>query len=164
MSSSETVVASIGIKILLSDLILQINETNLILIKEMLNNGFLEDENDYFNEVFKKICRDKLDGEYTDVKEYLIKQCKQNGSYIKSKYTNMLITDDAEYNLENGCIFDQVFLVPLKEILTTQRYICDNQGINSISRKMDFDLSINIDKYKEIKNIEIVFILHHITC
>lgn len=52
---SKTLTASIGIKILLSDLILQINEKNFNIIKEILNNGFLEDENDTFNEVFTKL-------------------------------------------------------------------------------------------------------------
>ena len=49
----DTASASIGIKILLSDLILQMNETNCELIKKMLYKGCIEDENDFFNEVFK---------------------------------------------------------------------------------------------------------------
>ena len=162
-SYSEIATASIGIKILLSDLILQINKINFNVIKEMLKNGFIEDENDYFNHVFKKIIYhnglDDLD--YPQVKEYLINECKRNGTYIKSKFSNTLITDDVENNINNGCIFDQVFLVPVKEILTTQRWRYDNDSTNGISREIDFDLSIDMDKYKEIKNINIVFILGH---
>ena len=51
MGKCETATASIGIKILLSDLTLQINETNFTLIKELLHSGFIEDDNDYFNEI-----------------------------------------------------------------------------------------------------------------
>ena len=35
----------------------------------------------------------------------------------------------------------------------------DRYGSNCISRPMDFDLSVNIEKYKEIEKTEIVFIL-----
>jgi hypothetical protein len=51
---------------------LQINETNFNLIKEMLRIGLVEDDNDYYNEEYQDIIDgDKLNGNYTDVKEYL---------------------------------------------------------------------------------------------
>jgi hypothetical protein len=55
MGKSETAAASIGIKILLSDLILQINKTNFNLIKKMLYDGCIEDSNGYYNEAYKEI-------------------------------------------------------------------------------------------------------------
>ena len=55
MGKCETATSSIGIKILLSELILQINDTNFDIIREMLEIGFIEDENDYFNEVYQNI-------------------------------------------------------------------------------------------------------------
>ena len=65
MGRCETATASIGIKILLSDLISQINETNFTLITELLHRGFIEDDNDYFNEIYSKItCRNKLSENY----------------------------------------------------------------------------------------------------
>ena len=151
---SKTSTASIGIKILLSDLILQINENNFNIIKEILNNGFLEDENDTFNEVFYKIILNlKYDLDYTDFKEYLTNEIKK---CITLRASCMLEVTDA------SSLFDKVLLFPIKEILQTQIYGYDsNSSTNSISRKMDFDLSVNIDKYKEIKNVEIVFILVH---
>jgi len=94
MGKCESATASIGIKILLSDLILQINETNFNLIREMLNDGFIEDKNDYFNEIYQKIidCNEldpnNLTYNYLDVKEYLINKCKINGSYSKSKFSS----------------------------------------------------------------------------
>ena len=150
----KTSTASIGIKILLSDLILQINETNFNIIKEILNNGFLEDENDTFNEVFYKIILNiKNDLDYIDFKKYFTNESKK------------CITLRASYMLEmtdTSSLFDKVFLFPIKEILTTQINGYDsNASTNSISRKMDFDLSVNIEKYNEIKNFEIVFILSH---
>ena len=184
MGKCEIATASIGIKILLSNLILQINETNFNLIKGMLNDGFIEDENKYFNEVYEEIINNhKFTGNYIDVKEYLINQCKNNDTYTKSKFSNTLIIDDVfsyelcslennslstcertdkfivENNLNKRCLFDQVLLLPIKEILTNERWGFDRYGTNSISRPLDFDLSVNIDKYKEIEKFEIVFII-----
>lgn len=160
MGKCEIATASIGIKILLSILILQINETNFNLIKGMLNDGFIEDENNYFNEVYEEIINNhKFTGNYSDVKEYLINQCKNNFTYIKSKFSNTLITNDIENDLNKRCLFDQELLIPIKEILTNERWGYERFGTNSISRPLDFDLSVNIDKYKEIEKFEIVFIL-----
>jgi hypothetical protein len=159
MGKCETAKSSIGIKILLSELILQINETNFNLIKNILNKGFVEDENDYFNEVYLDIIDcDELDPEntsfnYINVREHLINKFKNNGSLIKSKFTS-----EVKPTLKYGCLFDKTLLVPVKEILMTNRWGYDRYGINGISRPIDFDLSVNIEKYKEIKNIEIVFI------
>jgi len=72
MGICESASTFIGISILLSDLMLQINETNFNLIKEMLRIGLVEDDNDYYNEEYQDIIDgDKLNGNYTDVKEYL---------------------------------------------------------------------------------------------
>ncbi len=57
MGRCDTATASLGIKILLSDLIDQINKDNFNLIKKMLDDGIIEDSNEYFNEVYKKSNR-----------------------------------------------------------------------------------------------------------
>ena len=148
MGKCETAKASIGIRILLSDLVLQMNETNFNLIKEMLNNGFIEDGDDYYNEAYDRsiYCNesgnDKLTGNYLDVKEYLINRFKDIG--------------DSSYG---GLLFDQAFLLPLNVILENDRWGDDRFSTNSISRPIDFDLSVNIEKYKDIENTKIVFIL-----
>jgi hypothetical protein len=140
MGKCESATASIGIKVLLSDLILQINETNLTLIKEMLDNGFIEDENDYFNNMYSNIVnRNDLSKNY---KEQLTQYFKLNDSSVGS-----------------GCLFDKFLLVPVKQILKTDRWGYDRSGSNCVSRQIDFDLSVNIEKYKEIEKKEIVFIL-----
>ena len=159
MGRCETATSSIGIKILLSELILQINETNLNIIREILEIGFIEDENDYFNEVYQNIIDsneldpDNLNVNYLDVKKYLINEFKNNGSLSKSKFTT-----EVKPTLKHGCLFDKELLVPLKEILSTNRWGYERYGTNGISRAIDFDLSVNIEKYKEIEKIEIVFI------
>lgn len=155
MGKCETTTASIGIKILLSDLVSQINENNCALITELLRRGYIEDDNDYFNEIYLKITSiNKLSKNYLDLKEYLINKFTNNGSYHKSRGETTVIP-----TLDKGCLLDKALLVPLKDILTTERWGHNRYGSNCSSRPMDFDLSVNIEKYKEIEKTEIVFIL-----
>ena len=155
----DTSTASIGIKILLSDLILQINETNVELIKKMLCKGCIEDSNNLFNEVFKNIVKyeyeeNELPENYLQCKEYLINEFKNNGSYFQNKYTGKKTPD-----LTHGCLFDKEFLVPIKHILSTDRWGYNRDGTNSLSRPVDFDLSVSTEEYKEITNFNIVFFI-----
>ena len=155
MGRCETATTSIGIKILLSNLVLQLKETNFTLIKEMLGYGFIEDDNDYFNEIYSKIIHiNKLPEDCLDAKKYLINEFSNNGSYHKS-HGNSSVTP----TLDKGCLFDKYLLVPVKRILSLDRWGYDRDGTNCVSRPIDFDLSVNIEKYKEIEKTEIVFLL-----
>ena len=159
MGKSETATASIGIKILLSDLVSQINETNFNIIKKMLYDGCIEDSNDYYNEVYKKIVGydeydNELPEEYLECKKYLIKEFKNGGSYYKSKFSTEIKPD-----LSNGSLSERYLLVPIKKILETERWGYERYGTNSISRPIDFDLSLDLKEYKEIQNFNIIFIV-----
>jgi hypothetical protein len=159
MGKCETSTASLGIKILLSELIKQINEDNFNLIKKMLNDGIIEDSNDYFNEVYQKVigyddADVKLPENYLEFKKYLKEQFKTNGSYYKSKFSN-----EVEPYLNSGCLYDRYLLIPIKEILSTERWGYSRYGINSTSRLIDFDLKVNTDEYKMIKKFTIAFII-----
>lgn len=138
MGKSELAAASIGIKILLSDVLSQLDETNFGLVVEMLQSGIIEDENDYYNELFQTITIDndkKMKGSYLDVKDYLT----------------------GEFEKEN--LMDKYLLIPIKKILRTERWGYERNGTNGSSRPIDFDLSVSVEKYKEIEKFEIVFIL-----
>uniref|UniRef100_A0A6C0EXQ6 Uncharacterized protein n=1 Tax=viral metagenome TaxID=1070528 RepID=A0A6C0EXQ6_9ZZZZ len=159
MGKSETATASIGIKILLSELILQINETNFDLIKKMLYDGCIEDSNEYYNEVYKKIVGygeydNELPKQYNKCQKYLIKEFKNGGSYYKSKFSSEIKPD-----LSNGSLSERYLLVPIKKILETERWGYERYGINSISRPLDFDLSVNLKEYEEIQNFNIIFMV-----
>ena len=159
MGKSETATASIGIKILLSDLILQINETNLNLIKKMLYDGCIEDSNGYYNESYINILgypygEDKLTGDYLECKEYLINEFKTNGSYFKSKFSSKV-----EPDLSEGTLFERYLLVSVKDILETERWGYERYGVNSASRPLDFDLSVDLTIYEEIKNFKVIFMV-----
>ena len=156
MGKSETASASIGIKILLSDLILQINETNFTLIKKMMYDGCIEDSNGYYNEAYKIILghdedNDELPQTYNEFKDYITEQFKLHGSYYKSKFSSK------KPDLTYGTLFEQYLLVPVKDILETERWGYERYGVNSASRPLDFDLSVDLKIYKEIKNFSIIF-------
>ena len=154
MGKCETSSTSIGIKIVLSDLIKQIDENTFYLIKEMLEEGFIEDENDFFNEVYTKtMYSDRVTENYVELKEYLINEFTNRGSYHKSRSGQVIPTVD------NGCLLDKHLLVPVKEILQTERWGHDRYGTNGTSIPVNFDLSINIEKYKGLEKTQVVFIL-----
>jgi len=159
MGKCETSSASLGIKILLSDLILQINETNFNLIKKMLYDGCIEDNNDYYNEVYEKIIGygendNELPEEYLQCKQYLINEFEKNGSYYKSKFSSVITPD-----LSKGSLSEQYLLVPIKKILETDRWGYERYGTNSMSIPINFDLTANTEEYKDIKNFTIIFFI-----
>jgi hypothetical protein len=153
MGKSEIASASIGIKFLLADLIQQLNETNFTLIKKMIHDGYIEDSNGYYNEVYQNIIDDSPEN-YLQFKEYLINEFKTKGSYYKSKFRS-----EVKPNLNDGTLFEQYLLVPVKDILETERWGYDRYGINSASRLLDFDLSVDLKIYEELNNFSTVFIV-----
>jgi len=117
MGKAETACASLGIRILLSDLVLQMNEENTAFIRTMLEDGFIEDDNNYLNEAYQNVINeDNFD------KLHLMK----------------------EFTLSN--VFDQALLVPIKNILSTTRWGHDRYGTHGLSRPIDFDLLVDFDE------------------
>ena len=155
MGKCETSTVSTGIKILLSDLVSQINETNIDLIKEILNDGFISDKNEHYNDVYTDIIwSNNLPENYLEYKDFLEQEFKKNGSYILVRNSNKI-----EPDLRNGCLFEKELLLPIKKILESSRWGYDRYGRNGSYRPIDFDLSVDIEKYKEIEKYTIVFII-----
>jgi hypothetical protein len=50
-------------------------------------------------------------------------------------------------------------LLPIKRILETERYGYDRYGKNGNYRPIDFDLSVDLEKYKDIEKFTTVLIL-----
>ena len=156
MGKCETSTTSIGIKILLSDLVFQINEKNIDLIKEMLNNGFFSDKNENYNDAYSEIiwCND-LPKNYLEFKNFLEQEFKNKGSYLHGRNANKI-----EPDLRNGCLLERELLIPVKNILETERWGYDRYGRNGSYCPIDFlSPALDVEKYKEIENFTIVFIL-----
>jgi hypothetical protein len=97
------------------------------------------------NDIYYRIIREnELPENWLDVKEYLINEFTKN---------------EPEADL-----LDKYLLLPVKRLLSTERWGYDRDGLNSISRPIDFDLSINTDKYNSIEKTEIVLILGQYAC
>lgn len=158
MGRSESAQAFIGIKILLSDLILQINETNFHIIKRMLCEGYIDDSNQFYNEVYDEIVqRERGMDDIVDClkfKEYLMHQFKSRGSYYKSTHSSAVIND-----VSNGCLFDKMLLVPVKKIISTERWGYNRYGINGTSTPLDSELFSTTEEFKDIHHIEKVFMI-----
>jgi hypothetical protein len=156
MGKCETSTASVGIKILLSDLVLQINEKNFDLIKEMLNDGFISDKNENYNDAYTDIigCTD-LPENYLEYKEFLEQEFKNKGSYLHVRNSNKI-----EPDLRNGCLLEKELLLPIKPVLETQRWGYDRYGRNGSSCPINFMTpSLDMEKYQEIEKYTIVFII-----
>ena len=140
MGRYESAIASIGIRILLSDLVPQIKATNFKLIKGMLRDGFIEDENEFFNGAYSTI-QDEMDSNknWAEFKQQFDVRCKD---YV-----------------DGESLFEKALLLPIKPILRTGRWGYHREGTNASSKPLKSELSINLDKYKVIKKFKTVFIL-----
>ena len=83
-----------------------------------------------------------------------LNEFKNNGSYYQDRDTGK-----KTYHLNHGSLFEKELLVPIKKILSTERWGYNRRGINSLSRPLDFDLSVSTEEYKEIKNFNIIFFI-----
>lgn len=126
-----------GIKILLSELISQTDELNFDLIINMLYNGHMH--SNYYDENFHRIF-----GKCAyDYKNY-------NGGISRFK-------EDLELKLNkfNDEILNEYLLLPIKYIASSSDFMSSE---HYTPHEINFDLLIDIEKYKEIKNIDIIFI------
>ena len=161
MGRSEEASASIGIKILLSDLVEQINETNMTLIREMLYNGRIEDSNGFYNETYMRIVYYddyNLPDNHLALKEHFLEQFKKNGSLMKSKYSNEVKAD-----LHEGSLLEKELLVPVEELVSNTRWGYNREGTNAMSAPFsnftEEELALKMEKYKDIKNYKVVFMI-----
>jgi hypothetical protein len=146
MGWCQTSVASIGIKILLKDLFLCKSKK---LIKDILLEGFIDDDNEFFNEEYQDIIYS-----YDDIKE-IKEELSSRGTIIKDRFS-----DFQEQDVSQGTLLDKYLLIPIDDILETSRWGHGRSGVNGTYRSLDFNLSLDLpEKYKKLKNIEIVFML-----
>jgi hypothetical protein len=149
MGRCESAFASIGIKILLSDLVSQINATTMHLIKKMLYDGCIEDSNDDWNRAFEQIIGDNgVEENAVEFKEYLTR-----------KFT-------ARVGHNKDSLLEQYLLVPLEELVSNDRWGWSREGTNAMSSPLeDFaddlpnQIAVFKETYKEIKNFTFVFMI-----
>ena len=161
MGKSETSSISLGYKIKISDLINQLDSNNIEIINTFLVKGFIEDENDGFNDMYININFSlnfyediKINDEVEKYKQTLISEFKNNGNLIKLRSGGYM--EDKSIPLYNMDL-----LIPIQSILETTRWGYDRYGTNGLSIPLD-DIIEKVNSFKlqyNIKNLKTVFIL-----
>jgi len=101
MGRHESAEASIGIKILLCDLLSQVNETNVEQINDMLQDGFIEDDNDHLNNTYLALLEELT----LESKDRLMEKCNDFNKELLVPIKKILSTGRWGYYREgaNGC-------------------------------------------------------------
>ena len=156
MGRSECATSSVGIKILVSDLLAQLETATLPQIQQCFMDGFIEDENGFFNEAYKEIVNEDVDLplDAATCKEYLTQQFRQRGSYIKSKLHVGRLSD-----VSKGCLMDKYLLVPLQTLLRTERWGYNREGINGRACPLDLDTLLTHVVWPDLRHTQRVFIV-----
>lgn len=125
---------------------MQVNQENVDLIKEMLEEGSIEDENDYFNMAYENIV---IPENHIELKEHLTCELMKSGSSRDGRIAP---------TIENGCLWDQYLLVPVKQMLSMERWGHHRYGQNGISAPLDLS-EIHLEKYQAIEKTTTVCML-----
>ena len=89
------------------------------------------------------------------LKEHFLEQFKTHGSLLKSKYSNEVKSD-----FDEGCLLKRELLVPVEEIVSNTRWGYNREGTNAISVPFVTEgLGASLEKYKDIKNFKVVFMI-----
>ena len=94
MGRSDTAEASIGISVDLEKLIECIDETNFDTVKKMLEDGVIDDENDFVNADFNNLVEIlwySKDWKWDEVKSLLLKRWKEQQSSESKKSAILLV-------------------------------------------------------------------------
>lgn len=155
MGWAESASAAFGIKIKLTALVAQLAERNVVFITRLLTDGFIEDENGFYNETYQNIVLGEMPEQCLELQQYLTTQFQQHGDLVKFKFSN-----EVRPNLWKECLMDKFLLVPLHPILSTERWGYSRGGINGLSCPV---MSTNIctEELEEagLQQWELVFLL-----
>jgi hypothetical protein len=162
MGKCELAELAIGVAIGLADLVAQITAENLAKIKELLEEGIIDDENGFFNDSFQE-ARDAV--EETDdpvlFKESLEKELKSRGDIDHCKSPSK---KRKKWDFTEGSLLAQTLLIPEATILQTERWGYDREGTNASQCPVPLDLvekraAVQHDMETFLKNFQVVFIL-----
>ena len=64
--------------------------------------------------------------------------------------------------MEKGCLYDRHLLISVRELISTDRLGYSREGTNSDSVPIDFDLTVDTEEYKMIKDFKICFLSNNI--
>jgi len=148
---------SVGLRIQLRKLVEQISEKNVEMIRQLINEGFIDDSNGFKNEVFREVV-ERMDWKNCDeAKDYLLETLGMRGDKFKSKFSHEVRED-----LSGGTLLDHFLLCHVTRLIETGRWGYYRHGTNGTFAKLP-----NIAKarkevradYKGLKGFSVVLVL-----
>lgn len=162
MGRCETARTSIGIKIVVKDLVDMINEENYETIRDKFfsEDSLIDDENGCYNSSYTSIIRGEIPGNNpdceTDVneldcdeyKKYLEKSFKEYGDIDMFKDGSEIVNNYKEDDKDN--LYHQTILIPQTTLLSTDRWGYNREGTNGKSVDVEsFDINLISEEIKE---------------
>jgi len=158
MGRSETAKCSVGLRIPLRKLVEQISETNVEMIERLMEDGFIDDNNGFKDEVFREVLEGVEDWKNCDeAKDYLLKTLGKRGDKCKSKYSSL----ESE-NISKGTLLDQHLLYHVVGLIENKRWGF-SEGTNATCTELP-DLAKAKEEvkkaYKGLEHFSVVLVLH----
>jgi hypothetical protein len=149
MGRCESGCVSLGLRIPIQKLLMRVTENNFRQILKMLqaDEGWLEDENDCWNESYDRV-RDQLHGAAYESAEAFT----AGVTALLQKHGNVHYLRDGsrEHTLEEGTLLAQTLLLPTVTVVETSRWGYNREGCNGASVPIgDFDFAAHAEKIRQ---------------
>lgn len=140
----------------------QINESNYNEIMNILENSYIDDENNDFTHTLRSVLYDLMKDEkdYEQFKNKFMEEIKKRGTIVQ------LYNGKEDEIFNSGYLSEKYLLFPIEQILDTSRSGYGREGINGTSCTLDFNIeSIKkniLEKYDWMKDIEVVMMIQQL--
>jgi len=162
MGHSEDVTVSLGISIVVKDLLACMTRENFETIRDeyLGEDSFIADENQDYNSQFRTILEASTGQEvdptilsYEQYKQYLIESFSRYGDCHHSRSGGSeMLTYEAK---DTGNLYHQTLLIPYATLLNTERWGYNREGQNGASCPLDLAKLANGTKQIEAKMTEL---------
>ncbi len=155
MGFSVNSTVSLGVKVKLIDFLDQIQESNMDQMKKVMENGFIEDENDVYSGILMKMIQKHEKENWDMMKENLKRDVMSYDVYIDKKVGKKI-------KREMKRLGELMYLIPEVEMMNMTQWGSEER-VNGKSRSLDIDF----DKLKEeigmkyafLPNVEVVMMI-----
>jgi hypothetical protein len=155
MGFSVNSTVSLGVKVKLVDFIDQIQESNIDQMKKVMENGFIEDENDVYSGIFMRMRMRHEKENWEEMKENLKRDVMSYDVYINHKVGKKIKT-------ERKMLGELMYLIPEVEMMNMTQWGSEER-VNGKSRSLDIDFEKVKEeireKYAFLGDIEVVMMI-----
>ncbi len=155
MGFSVNSTVSLGVKVKLIDFIDQIQELNVDQMKKVMENGFIEDENDVYSGILMKMIQKHERENWEVMKENLKRDVMSYDVYIDKKVGKKI-------KREMKRLGELMYLIPEVEMMNMTQWGSEER-VNGKSRSLDIDFNKLKEeigmKYAFLPNVEVVMMI-----